>query len=139
MEAHIGLSGLGNEEDSDDELETPLKLRKFRSPLHAWDIFRSNILWSIWVERCMLVISGSQFSLHSILFSSSRDTISAGMVLWAEIQRFAQRRRIEIQANLVEEFKVAWVGGFCLYSGSGLLWQFTPLDCMIPSGQFQRG
>lgn len=44
------------------------------------------------------------------------------MALWAEIQKFANRRSIEAQANLVEEFKVAWVDDFCLDYGTRLQW-----------------
>lgn len=38
MGAHIRISGPGDDEDSDEEMETPHKLKKLRSPLQAWDI-----------------------------------------------------------------------------------------------------
>lgn len=45
---------------------------------------------------------------------------------WAELQKFVNRCSLEALANLVEEFKVAWVGCFCLDGGFGLCWQVTP-------------
>lgn len=134
---HIELLGLGDNEDNDEEMENPHKLRKFHSPLQAWDIFCSNILWTIWVERCKLVIGGSQFSSHSILFCFWRDISSVATALWVEIQRFAHKRTIETHANLVDEFKVAWVGGLnCLEDEVKKRWQFNPPDCMFPSSQY---
>lgn len=69
MEVHLGLFGLGVDDDSDEEDDTPHKIRKFRSPLHAWDMLHSNVIWNIWVERCRVVIGGNQLSIRSILYS----------------------------------------------------------------------
>lgn len=48
---------------------------------------------------------GHGLSIHSILFSVWRDTISNKMALWAEIWRFADKRSLEVQASCVWEFK----------------------------------
>lgn len=91
-------------------METPHKLKKIWSPWYAWDILCSNILWNIWVERCKVVIGGSQLSLHSILISSWLDTIIASMVLQL---RFKSLLMGEV-LRLVERVELVCVGSLPL-------------------------
>lgn len=121
-----------SQESDDEEDEAPYKIRKFP---HAWDILRSNLLWNIWVERYRVVMGEKTWSAHSILLCAWRDTISAGIALYAELHKFANKRSLEAQATLVYEFWRAWVGYFC-FENASLRWQFTPLDCLYLGGQF---
>lgn len=63
------------------------------------------------------------------------------MALWTKILKFAHDTSIEAQTNLVEEFKVAWVGIFGIDSGGGgyAVVALPPHDCMFPGGRFRRG
>lgn len=36
------------------------------------------------------------------------------------------KRSLEARTSIVDEFKTTRIGCFCLDSGSGMLWQFTP-------------
>lgn len=81
-----------------------------------------------------MVIGGNPHLVHAILL-----TISAAMALWADILKLANKRNLEVQAALVDEFKVAWIGWFCLDQGLGLQRQFMPLDCLFPWGSILKG
>lgn len=110
LETQIGLSGLEDVDENDEESKTPNKIWKFRSLLHTWDIqVRSNIRQNIlWVERCYRVVIGElNLFVHAIFSSTWKDTISANITLSVEIQKFANKRSLEAQASLVEEFKTA--------------------------------
>lgn len=59
LEAQLGLAGRDDDKEIGEEPEMLNKIRKCSCLLHGWDILKSNILWTIWVERCQVVMRGT--------------------------------------------------------------------------------
>lgn len=89
VEAHLtsGLWVPDLNNESDYENATPHNSKRFRSHFHVSDIFRSNILWNFWVERCKIVIGDNSifYSIYLLLLRR-KDNLQVAHVTRTSLQ-----------------------------------------------------
>jgi hypothetical protein len=98
------------------------------SPIAAWDVFRTALLWRIWYARCKVVFKSDPHTIIQTCHLAWSDTIHAGMARLRHLKTTYLLRNESGRLSVRQDFEKTWCRSKVFYDGSfsSPLWRLTP-------------
>ena len=99
-----------------------------------WDLLRSNLLWSLWCQRCNFELGHKPFHAGAALFNAWRATILSGIEALADIYRHHRTPKVCADKQLI--FQKIWTKDaiFAKMDADRMVWTFVPPASLLPQG-----